>query len=227
MWFKPAEYQNPNHSAIATIATTATNSPNNVSMSQKSRMSQPVKVLSNNFYHPENVAIVANVAAGLKADDRQKLLDYLAAIGETDQDIIKEYLTECGKDAAILARELQQADDCLQLKTGNTTDLIQCSGCRHLSGDTCQFHCINSIEKHMPVSRMRVIVDKWRRCSDFEPLQKTPDSAVITCKACSNFQCFNTHGGGAGSCAAGVQPFGACWWADTLHDCSLWSAKDD
>ena len=73
MWFNPSEYQKTNHSAIATIATTATNSPDNVSLSQKSRMSQPVKELSNNFYHPENVAIVANVAGGLKADDYQKL----------------------------------------------------------------------------------------------------------------------------------------------------------
>jgi hypothetical protein len=178
-------------------------------------MSQLVKVLSNNFYHPENVAIVANVAAGLKADDRQKLLEYLAALDETDQAIINEYLTECGKDAAILARELQQADDCLKLKTGNTTDLIQCSGCQHLSGDTCQFH------------GWRVVVDKWRRCSDFEPLQKTPDSAVITCKACNHFQGYNDHGSGAGACIAGVQPFGACWWADTLHNCSQWRAKHD
>lgn len=215
MWFKPTEYQNPNQSAIATIATTATNNPNNVSLSQKSRMSQPVKVVSNNFNHPENVAFVANVAAGLKADDCQKLLDYLAAIGETDQAIINEYLTECGKDAAILERELKQADDCLQIKNGNTTDLVQCSGCRHLSGDTCQFH------------GWRVVVDKWRRCSDFEPLQKTPGSTLITCKGCSHFQSFNTHGGGAGVCSAGVQSFGACWWADTLHDCSQWSAKHD
>lgn len=198
--------------ATATVATPATHTPH---------------------YRP-TVANVASVAVAnpkivktIQPDDRQKLLDYLAAIGETDQDIINEYLTECGKDAAILARELQQADDCLQLKTGNTTDLIQCSGCRQLSGDTCQFYCINSIEKHMPVSRMRVVVDKWWRCSVFELLQKTSDSAVITCKGCSNFQSFNTHGGGAGACGAGVQPAGACWWADTLHDCSQWSAKHD
>lgn len=74
----------------------------------------------------------------LSANDRQKLLDYLAAIGETDQDIIDEYLTECGKDAAILSRALQQADDCLRINAGDVSGLVQCSGCRHLSGDTCQ-----------------------------------------------------------------------------------------
>ncbi len=166
------------------------------------------------------VANVASVAVAnpkktttIQPDDHQKLLDYLAAIDETDQDIINEYLTECGKDAAILARELQQADDCLQLKTGNTTGLVQCSGCQLLSGDTCKFH------------GWRVVVDKWRRCTDFEQLQKTPVSELITCKACCHFQSYNTHGGGAGACSAGVQPFGACWWADTVHECSLWTDK--
>jgi hypothetical protein len=215
MWFKPAEYQNPKHSAVATIATTATNSPNKVSLSQKSRMSQPVKVLSNNLNQPDNVAIVANIATGLSLVSSEKLLAYLDAIDETGQDIINEYLTEFGKDAAILARELQQADDCLQIKTGDYTGFVQCSGCRQLSGDTCQLH------------GWRVVVDKWRRCSDFEPLQKTPDSAVITCKACNHFQGYNDHGSGAGACIAGVQPFGACWWADTLHNCSQWRAKHD
>jgi len=122
--------------------------------------------------------------------------------------MIDEYLTECGKDAAILARALQQADDCLQLKTGNTTGLIQCSGCRHLSGDTCQFH------------GWRVVVDKWRRGDDFQTIQKaTSTTLLITCKACSHFQSHYKHGGGAGVCRAGVMPFGACHWADTRHQC--------
>lgn len=143
----------------------------------------------------------------LSANDRQKLLAYLAAIGETDRQSIDEYLTECGKDAAILSRALQQADDCLRINSGDVSGLAQCSGCRQLSGDTCQRH------------GWRVVVDKWRRCSDFEVLQKTPVSELITCKACSHFQSYHPHGGGAGSCAADVQSFGACWWADTVHTC--------
>lgn len=145
----------------------------------------------------------------IEPGDRQKLLAYLDAIGETDQDIIDEYLTECGKDAVVLARELQQADDCLQLKTGNTAGLIQCSSCRHLSGDTCQFHS------------WRIVVDKWRRCADYTTVPMT-----ITCKSCSHFRSFNEHGGGAGSCGAGVMPFGACWWADTVHECNRWHGID-
>lgn len=214
MWFKPAEYQQPKPPPIATTATSATKTIENPNLSQKSRMSQAVTNPCGGLEQSENIAIVAKVATGLKVTDRQKLLDYLAAIGETDQDMIDEYLTECGKDAAVLERELQQADDCLQIKTGNITDLIQCSGCMQICGDTCQFH------------GWRVVVDKWRRCPDFEMLQKTPASSLITCKACCHFQSYNTHGG-AGSCSAGVQSFGACWWADTVHTCNNYQAIED
>jgi len=178
--------------ATATVATPATDSP----------------------YSLPSVANVASVAVAnprnenrLKPGDRQKLLDYLAAIGETDRESIDEYLTECGKDAAILARAIQQAEDCLRINSGDISGLAQCSGCRQLSGDTCQRH------------GWRVVVDKWRRCSDFEVLQKNPVSELITCKACSHFQSYHPHGGGAGACGAGAQPFGACWWADTVHEC--------
>lgn len=140
--------------------------------------------------------------APLSIADRQKLLAYLDAIGETDQASIDELLTKCGSSHETLARELQKADDLLQIKTGNYTGLVQCSGCSHLSGDTCNRY------------GWRVVVDKWRRCADH-----AAEPATITCKSCGHFQSHNNHGGGAGACAAGAQPFGACWWADTRHDC--------
>lgn len=149
-----------------------------------------------------------NEKVALSACDRQKLLAYLDAIGETDQDIINEYLTERGKDTETLARELQQADDCLQIHAGDFTGMVQCSGCRHLSGNTCQ------------LNGWRVVVDKWRRCNDVELQQKTTFAELVTCKACIHFESHYKHGGGAGACRAGVMPFGACWWADTLHDCN-------
>ena len=214
MWFNPAEYQKSNLSGVATLATTATKTPENPDLSQKSRMSQPVTVSIDDYETPKNVAIVANVATGLSAGSREKLLAYLDAIGETDQASIDEYLAECGKDAENLARELQQADDCLQIKTGDYTGLVQCLGCSHLSGDTCNRY------------GWRVVVDKWRRCPDFDVLQKTPDSSLITCKACSHFQSFNEHGGGAGACDAGVMPFGACHWADTRHQCEKYQVLE-
>lgn len=181
----------------------------------------PASALTSNqreFLKAHRAEIIEELLAeafGLSACDRQKLLTYLATIGETDRESIDEYLTECGKDAVILARALQQADDCLRINAGDVSGLVQCSGCRQLSGDTCQRH------------GWRVVVHKWRRCSDFEVLQKTPVSELITCKACSHFQSYHLHGGGAGVCGAGVQPFGGCWWAETLHECSQWSRKDD
>ncbi len=150
-----------------------------------------------------------NEKVALSACDRQKLLAYLDAIGETDPAMIDECLTERGKDTETLARELQQADDCLQIHAGDFTGMVQCSGCRHLSGNTCQLH------------GWRVVVDKWRRCNDVELQQKTTAGELVTCKSCIHFESHYKHGGGAGACSAGVMPFGACWWADTLHDCKI------
>jgi len=209
MWFKPGEYQQTNSPVIATTAITATKAADNPGLSQKSQVSQRLAF----SIHPNGPSNA--VATGLNAGDREKLLDYLAAIGETDQDMIDEVLTECGKDAAILVRALQQADDYLRINSGDTTGLVQCSGCRQLSSDACQRY------------GWRVVVDKWRQCGGFEVLQKTTDTKLITCKACRHFQSYHPHGGGAGVCGAGVQPFGACWWADTLHECDQWSAKHD
>jgi len=185
-----------------------------------------------------SVATVASVAVAnptesktIQPGDRQKLLDYLAAIGETDQDIIDEFLAECSKEplwemsetdlaeldecmedcqkyADILARQLQQAEDFFQIEKGDYTGLVKCSGCRHLSGDACNFH------------GWRVVADKWRRCSDHDN-----NLVSVTCKACNHFQSFNKHGGGAGTCSAGVQSLGVCWWADTLHECTQYSQK--
>ncbi len=41
----------------------------------------------------------------------------------------------------------------------------------------------------------------------------------ITCKTCIHFESYHAHGGGAGICNAEVMPYGACHWADTVHQC--------
>lgn len=171
---------------------------------------------------PATVAKVASVTvanpqkfknAPLLIADRKKLLAYLGAMGETDKASIDEYLTECENNPETLARELQHADDCSKIKSGDDTGLVRCSFCRQLFGDTCQFY------------GWRVVVDNWRRCGDFEAFQKATASELITCKSCRNFQSYNAHGSGAGNCSANVQPFGACWWADTAHDCGQYLIK--
>ncbi|WP_031429858.1 hypothetical protein [Methylomicrobium agile] len=48
------------------------------------------------------------------------------------------------------------------------------------------------------------------------------------CRECLHFASYHAHGGGAGICNAEVMPYGACHWADTVHQCGkyLSSASD-
>jgi len=41
----------------------------------------------------------------------------------------------------------------------------------------------------------------------------------IQCKYCQHFKCFNLHGGGSGTCRAGVLPLGICHWGNNDHKC--------
>lgn len=47
----------------------------------------------------------------------------------------------------------------------------------------------------------------------------------LTCKGCIHFESYHDHGGGAGTCKAGVMPFGACWWCDTVHSCDEYQSS--
>lgn len=91
----------------------------------------------------------------ISAHDRQTLMAYLDAIGETDQAMIDEYLTECASDLKILAEQLQQANDYLQVESGDTSGFVRCSDCNHHLGDQCRLHV------------WRVVTGKWRRCSGY------------------------------------------------------------
>lgn len=102
--------------------------------------------------------------SSLSAADRSKLLDYMAAIGETDPEMIAELLDECAKCPEKLAWALSWSNKVLAA-------------------------------------------------------QDSQEQALITCRSCKHFQCYNDHGGGGGTCEAGVMPFGACWWSETLHEC--------
>jgi hypothetical protein len=52
----------------------------------------------------------------------------------------------------------------------------------------------------------------------------TTAKRAITCKTCINFESYQDKGG-AGTCKVGVKPFGACWWADTLHSCDQYQSS--
>ncbi|MGD0960800.1 MAG: hypothetical protein ABSB19_13420 [Methylomonas sp.] len=54
----------------------------------------------------------------------------------------------------------------------------------------------------------------------------TEKPIIITCNWCQNFRSYNDHGGGAGSCFAGVTPMGACHWSETSHDCDKYQKAE-
>ena len=122
---------------------------------------------------PATVANVASVAVAnaqnektaLSLANRQKLLEYLEAIGETDPEIIEEFLTASGKSANNLAWVLQWTAS--------------------------------------------VKADQKQLCT-----------RLITCGNCRSFEAYHPHGRGAGSCKAGVSPFGVCHWSETAHECN-------
>jgi hypothetical protein len=57
------------------------------------------------------------------------------------------------------------------------------------------------------------------------PAAEQKTNPAITCKTCIHFESHHAHGGGSGECRAGVMPFGACWWADTVHQCERYLSR--
>ncbi|QWF69703.1 hypothetical protein KEF85_09975 [Methylomonas paludis] len=98
----------------------------------------------------------------LLASDKAKLLSYLDAIGETDQEMINDFLDECAGNPEILIYSLQLAEDTLRVRRGDTAGLVRCMGCKHLTVDTCNLF------------GWRIVLDKWRRCADFDQNRDGP-----------------------------------------------------
>ncbi len=104
---------------------------------------------------PQQISHSDNTAS-LSADERQKLLAYLAAIEETDPIVIDEVLTVCRNDPDKRRWLLQWADRILPAKpTDSLDDRHFCRDCIHLGGERCIRH------------RFRPVDDLPRRCVDF------------------------------------------------------------
>jgi len=89
--------------------------------------------------------------------DRQKILDYLAAISETDQEIIQEILDVCVRDTSKRLWLLEWADKILQVpKIDLLDDLHFCRECCFMKKGRCQQHGF------WPVDNIP------RRCVDFQ-----------------------------------------------------------
>jgi hypothetical protein len=103
-----------------------------------------------------HVAIKSHVQPELKSltpTDLQQILDYLAAIGETNQDSIDEMLDNCAANPDLLAFELRHIEKYFKTQRGDLAGLVKCQNCIHLSGDTCLHY------------GWRVVVEQWRRCN--------------------------------------------------------------
>lgn len=68
---------------------------------------------------------------------RKKLLDYMAAIDETDPAMIEELLTECAKNPEALAWALGWADKLLAKQKQSEQQSVTCRHCEH-------FRCFNA-----------------------------------------------------------------------------------
>jgi len=68
---------------------------------------------------------------------RKKLLDYMAAIEETDQELIDEYLNVCANEPDKLAWALSWADKVLVKQNQPEQPLVTCRSCQH-------FQCYNA-----------------------------------------------------------------------------------
>jgi hypothetical protein len=69
--------------------------------------------------------------SGLKPTDRQRLLDYMQFIGETDEGMIDEYLTECERDPLILQRQLEYIAAEMESKAPAIEKMVRCGDCLH------------------------------------------------------------------------------------------------
>lgn len=108
--------------------------------------------------------MVVAMVPSLSKFNRQKLLDYLAAIGETNQEMIDELLTECQHNPDILAWALQWADNILSLqqkpKPVTFDDRRHCANCKNLTESR---RCLAQVNKYFPND------DLPRRCCSFLP----------------------------------------------------------
>ena len=143
MWFNPADLLKTKSAPPATSATSAT-------FEEESRKVAEVadpftKEITETAPQSRKVAKVAapldsrndtrrNV---IKPDDQQKLLDYMAIIGETDRALIDELLNKCASDADYLKWALDWANKLLSPNRRPKRQIVTCRSCRY-------FKCLNA-----------------------------------------------------------------------------------
>jgi hypothetical protein len=103
---------------------------------------------------------------GLKPEHRQKLLDYMAFIDETDNDMIDEYLSECENNPLILQHQLEYIAEQMKPKL-DMDKLVRCGDCLYFqsfyahggAGGVCE-------AKVMPLGACHY-AESWRGCDEW------------------------------------------------------------
>lgn len=113
----------------------------NVSLAGENLEISPASALTlpqREFLKSHKAEIIAELKAKtLSAADQQKLIDYMAAIGETDQGLIDGLLNRCVNDADYLKWILDWANKLLSPSRRPKTQTVSCRGCRY-------FKCLNA-----------------------------------------------------------------------------------
>jgi hypothetical protein len=112
MWFNPAKL-------LTETASPSANFANLANLQNHDQQDTP------------KISRISEISSGLSAEHTQKLLAYLAAIEETDHELIQEYLTECAKNSELLAWALSWADKVLSAQVQPEQGLITCRSCQH------------------------------------------------------------------------------------------------
>ncbi len=69
--------------------------------------------------------------SGLKPEYRQRLLEYMAFIDETDNDMIQEYLAECERDPLVLQHQLEFIAAEMKPPAPAIEKMVICGNCSH------------------------------------------------------------------------------------------------
>ncbi len=73
--------------------------------------------------------LIPKKRSGLKPADRQRLLDYMAFIDETDDDLIQDYLDGCERDSMVLQYQLEYIVAEMEPKAPAIEKMIKCGDC--------------------------------------------------------------------------------------------------
>jgi hypothetical protein len=119
MWFDPATLLTDDLPPPANLANSA----------NLSESTQPKTPLISKISKISKISNPVSVAEAISPDDKQKILSWLAHIGETDQEMIDDVLAQITNDAGAMAYFLKRAEEVKPV--GTPIALIQCGNCQH------------------------------------------------------------------------------------------------